>query len=123
MKKLLIAALLALTALHGPAFAAEDAYTRARNAFLAGKDDEVPRILTPAAIAKLRNKSHAALWKAIAQARSGDKGLALGDLKSYHAGSRESAFIDRIVEFYLGGATEKSVLDSAKEPWQKCLRR
>jgi TolB-like protein len=111
--------LLALVAA-APAARAADTYSEARDALIEGRDADVVKLLTPSAVARIRNHSHAALWLAIAQARSGHKSEALDGLKAYRAKSKESPFIDRIVDLYLGGAKEDAVLDSAKEPWQKC---
>ncbi len=106
----------------GAAGAAEapDPYLKARDAFLAGRDAEVVETLSPAALAKLRTRSHAALWVALARARQGQRDQALGDLAAYHAKNKEGVFIDRIVDFYLGKVTRDQVTTSARESWQKC---
>ncbi|MBI5836109.1 MAG: hypothetical protein HZB25_02580 [Candidatus Eisenbacteria bacterium] len=93
---------------------AGDAYTRARDAFAAGRDAEVLSILTPAVVSKLKYRSHAALWAALARARSGQRDDALAGLAEYRVTGKEGPFIDLVVDFYLGKVPEEEVLARAR---------
>ncbi|HVP38585.1 MAG TPA: CsgG/HfaB family protein [Candidatus Saccharimonadales bacterium] len=103
--------------------AAADAYTRARDAFLAGQDEEVLKLLTPQAIPKLRYRSHAALWAALSRARLDRRDEALAELAAYRAKNHESPFIDLVVDFYLGKVQDRDVTGKARTGQQKLEAR